>query len=160
MALFFNTVRDCDTVGMVRANFSSMVFCMYVNASYRTVAVILPSDDIFLISAVVFPVTLAMASITTGMFSDTDRNSSPCSLPELNAWLNWSIDAEASWAVAPDTINALLTVSVNRMDSSWLLPMIFRARSKRVKDCVVAVTSERVRLARSNIFDVRALTCP
>ena len=154
--LFDSTANDRESVGTNFEKVASTVVEASLNASLIIVAVILPCLEKLIRSPrVTLPYVpslvmyCATASIAVGMFSMTARNSSPSSLPLLNACESCNSELAASDASPPPIASILLTVSVIRKTSCWLLPCVLSAKSKRLYASTVFSIGVQLRLATS-----------
>ena len=109
--LFAISIR-CENVGIVRANSSLIVDAALEMELITTSAVNCPALAIWRRPAVPTPRPSAIILPRRGACSITERNSSPRNTPDCRPCENWIIAAVDSAVVAPETIIALLIVSV------------------------------------------------
>ena len=81
-----------------------------ISAGITTSAVSFPASPILRSSPTLAPNSRASASARVGMFSSTERSSSPCRRPEASAWPSCMTVAEVSAVLAPAMIPACCTV--------------------------------------------------
>ena len=113
---FSNIWNDCPIVTEVRPNAVSKSLAEFNrpltnSAGLRFFACSLNSSK-------GIPNPSAIAFAIMGIFSITERNSSPASLPDVKACESWIIPASASFVVAPDAATPLFTAVTTVSKSS------------------------------------------
>jgi len=155
MNLFVAFVIACPIVTLVLSKLSLSFSFASIKAPFKTSDVIFHSEARFLSSPRDTQSFSARISRSIGIFSATERNSSPCNLPDQNACASWSITAFTSEAAAPLAESHFASESTITSVSCWLPPSCLFTRSKRTKAEAYSSTPTLALFAPSKILSLK-----